>query len=186
MIQYETERLYLRDFEENDLEAVYDYAGSFENTTYLMWGPHSREEVKAFIDDAICGYESDDRDNRPHAKWAVVLKDTGELIGGCNLAYSADHGEMGWVLNRRFQRKGYCVEMGIAMLKFGFETLGLHRIIAHCDTDNYGSWRVMEKMGMRREAHFLEKRPANKLVRDKQRYSDEFEYAILDREWFEK
>ena len=75
MIQYETERLYLRDFEENDLEAVYDYAGSFENTTYLMWGPHSREEVKAFIDDAICSYESDDRDNRPHAKWAVVLKD---------------------------------------------------------------------------------------------------------------
>ena len=71
--------------------------------------------------------------------------------------------------------------MGQILLRFGFDELNLHRIVAHCDAENYGSYRVMEKIGMRREGLFLEGRPANKLSDKK--YGDELSYAILKDEW---
>ncbi|HOJ11508.1 MAG TPA: GNAT family protein [Clostridiales bacterium] len=52
--------------------------------------------------------------------------------------------------------------MGNRILEFGFNDLGLHRIIVHCYTENYGSYRVIERIDMRREGCFLEARPANK------------------------
>ena len=63
------------------------------------------------------------------------------------------------------------------LLAFGFETLGLHRIAATCDTGNVGSARVLEKIGMRREALFRE----DSLLRG--RWRDSFLYAVLEHEW---
>jgi len=71
--------------------------------------------------------------------------------------------------------------MGKAMMRFGFEELNLHRIFASCDTENINSYRLMERLGMRREGTFLEYRPSNKLSDKK--YSDTFIYAILHDEW---
>jgi RimJ/RimL family protein N-acetyltransferase len=63
------------------------------------------------------------------------------------------------------------------MLRLGFEGLGLHRIIGRLDGRNRASARVLEKLGMRREAHFVE----NEYVKGE--WTDEVVYAILDREW---
>ena len=183
MIHHETERLILRDFEESDLDAVYEYASCPITTRYLMWGPYNMEETKTLLANTIA---AQNRRTGPATKFAVVTKDTNELIGRCIIAVCGDgSAELGWLLNPRFQRRGYTVEFARVLLKIGFETFGLHRIFAHCDAENYGSWRVMEKLGMRREAHFLETRPANKTVTDGRKYSDEYEYAILEREYFE-
>ena len=57
----------------------------------------------------------------------------------------------------------------------------LHRILAHCDDENVGSYRVMEKIGMRREGLFIEGRQAHK--QSNKKYSDELSYAILKSEW---
>ena len=114
--------------------------------------------------------------------YAAVLKDTNILVGACNISLRSEYyAEIGWILHRNYWKQGYGTEMGKALLKFGFEELNLHRIIACCDTENYGSFRVMEKIGMRREGVFIEARPANKLS-DKQ-YGDEVWYGILKREW---
>ncbi len=59
----------------------------------------------------------------------------------------------------------------------GFQTLGLHRIVARCDARNVASARVMERLGMRREALLVE----NEMVKDE--WTDELVYALLDREW---
>ena len=68
-----------------------------------------------------------------------------------------------------------------ALLKFGFEELKLHRMCAYCNTENHGTYRVMEKCGMRKEAAFLKSRRGRPEI-DKEWY-DEFVYAILADEW---
>ncbi len=63
------------------------------------------------------------------------------------------------------------------MLRLGFEELGLRRIVGRCDARNDSSWRLMERLGIRREAHLIE----NEFVKGE--WTDEFDYAMLDREW---
>jgi RimJ/RimL family protein N-acetyltransferase len=103
------------------------------------------------------------------------------LVGGCNIALSSDEAEIGWIMHRDFWGNGYGTEMGKEMLRFGFDELSLRRIIAHCDAENIGSYRVMEKIGMRREGLFIEGRPSHK--QSDRKYSDELSYAILKDEW---
>jgi aminoglycoside 6'-N-acetyltransferase len=61
-------------------------------------------------------------------------------------------GEVGWVTHQDFQRQGFAYEASIAMLKFGFEQMGLHRIVAEMDTRVPASAAVALKLGMRKEA----------------------------------
>ncbi|MCL2351645.1 MAG: GNAT family N-acetyltransferase [Firmicutes bacterium] len=174
----ETERLILREFREDDFAAVHSYASRSENVIYMPFGPNSEEQTLAFINRAI-----EYAHEIPCSKYqyAAVMKDTGKLIGGCTLALHGDEAEVGWILHSDFWKQGYGPEIGNALLKYGFEEFGLHRVTARCDAENYGSYRVMEKIGMRREGLFIEGRPANKLS-DKH-YSDELSYAILKEEW---
>lgn len=174
----ETARLLLRKFSLDDFDAVHSYASAPENIIYMAWGPNTQEQTRAFLLSAISQAEGTPCTNY---QYAAVLKDTGKLIGGCNLAVSEDEAEVGWILHRDYWRQGFGPEMGKAMLQLGFDELQLHRIIAHCDAENYGSYRVMEKIGMRREGLFIEGRPANKLSSKK--YGDELAYAILKDEW---
>jgi [ribosomal protein S5]-alanine N-acetyltransferase len=67
--------------------------------------------------------------------------------------------EIGWVFNPKYCNKGYASEAAYALLKYGFEELKLHRIIATCQPENTGSYRVMEKIGMRREGYFKSASP---------------------------
>lgn len=145
---------------------------------YIIWGPSTEEQTRAFINMAIMKANENPCVNY---QYAAVLQNTDMLIGGCNLTLSDDEAEIGWTLHRDYWRQGYGTEMGKALLKFGFEELNLHRIVAHCDAENYGSYRVMEKIGMRREGLFFEGRPAHKLSDKK--YGDELSYAILKDEW---
>lgn len=144
----------------------------------MLWGPYSEKETRDFISAAIT-----DANEKPCTNYifAADLKNTGALIGSCNLTLAGEEGEMGWIVHRDYWRRGFGTEMGKALLRFGFESLGLHRILAHCMTENHGSYRIMEKIGMRREGLFLESRPAHKGSAEK--YADEFSYAVLEKEW---
>lgn len=175
----ETERLILRPFEESDFEAVHAYASVAENIQYMLWGPNDESQTRAFISQAIA--QSRENPCRNY-QYAAVLKSSQKLIGGCNLAMiDDDQAEIGWILHRDYWKQGFGTEMGKRIVEFGFRDLGLRRIIAHCDTENYGSYRVMERIGMRREGCFIEARPASKFSDKK--YGDEYLYAILKDEW---
>ena len=176
----ETERLILRKFTEDDFAAVHSYAACLENVVYMPFGPNREEDTRSFINNSIVSAEADAVTNY---QFAAILKETGKLIGGCGygLRLSGDEAEAGWILHRDYWKRGFGAEMGEALLKFGFEELKLHRITAHCDAENTGSYRIMEKIGMRREGLFIEARPANKLSDKK--YGDELCYAILKDEW---
>lgn len=105
----------------------------------------------------------------------MVLRDTNTLIGHIVFhKYFGEHTyEIGWVFNQKYHSKGYASEAARAILKYGFEEMNLHRIIATCQPQNKPSYRVMEKIGMRREGYF------------KNEWWDEYYYAILEEEWKE-
>ena len=111
---------------------------------------------------------------------AADLRSTGQLIGEFNLFLAREvhrQGEVGFVVHPDHQGLGYAAEGAGLMLRLGFEDLGLNRIIGRCDGRNVASAALMERLGMRREAHLVE----NEFV--KGGWTDELVYAILDREW---
>lgn len=84
---------------------------------------------------------------------AMGLKETGELIGSSGLQPLEDTGEIevGYNLAEEHWLKGYGFEAAMAWLRYGFDVMGLDRIVAVCHPDNTGSWKIMEKCGMRYE-----------------------------------
>ncbi len=172
-----TERLLLRDFVDGDWHAVHEYGSDPEVVRFMPWGPNEKDDTKAFVARARA-----DQNQSPRTKHelAVVLRQEGRLIGGCGIRVHApvDRGaDMGYCLHRSFWGTGYATEVAEALLTFGFDRLTLHRIVATCDVGNAASARVLEKVGMRREAHLRE----DSLIRGVWR--DSYLYAILEDEW---
>ena len=177
MVIIQTKRLVLRDFNEDDWEAVHEYASDPEVVRYMEWGPNTEEETRNFIKRAISHQNEKPRRN---FTLAIVLKSEGKLIGGCGIVVSDPEnrqGYIGYCLNRNFWGRGYATEVAEALVKFGFERLNLHRIFATCDPKNLASARVLEKVGMKLEGHLRE----HKLAKGK--WKDSLLYAILDYEW---
>ena len=152
-IELESERLRFRKYQEEDFLRFYDMLSNPENMKYRSGEPKTKREVKDYLHwGMLCAEQSPCINFR----YAVILKDTGKLIGSCELAFTdQDPAELAWELHRDYWKKGYGTEIGRTLLKLGFEILQLRRIVADCNTLNIGSYRIMEKIGMRREAHLL-------------------------------
>jgi RimJ/RimL family protein N-acetyltransferase len=86
--------------------------------------------------------------------------------------------EVGWSVDPLHQGRGIATELAAELLRLCFAELGVRRVVAVCFADNAASWRIMEKLGMRKEAHFV----ADSLHRDG-RWLDSAWYALLDDEW---
>lgn len=174
-----TARLLLRPFEDDDLDALHAMQGSEEMTRYLPYAARSREEVTAVLPrlqalTAIDGVSEG-------LRLAGVLADGGAVVGDYSLwRRSVEHatGEIGYVTHPDHAGHGYATEAAGELLRLGFEELGLHRIVASADARNAASIRVMERLGMRREAYFRE----SELTRDGA-WADEVVAAILADEW---
>jgi RimJ/RimL family protein N-acetyltransferase len=148
-----TPRLLLREFRATDHPAVHAYAGDAEVVRYMDWGPNDLDATARFLSEV-------GRDATAAARTsyglAVVNRADGALIG-CVAVHisSAVHrrGELGYVLARASWGQGFATEAASAVLRFGFDELGLHKVSATCDPDNAGSARVLSKIGMRAEGH---------------------------------
>jgi len=173
----ETERLILRKFRRDDFEALYSFLSRPDNSTYSYYWPDSEDGVRAFINESIRNAESNPCDDM---QYAAITKAGNALIGSCNFVLTSDS-NIGWIVNKDYWNQGYGTEMGKAMLWLGFEEFCLRRIVACCDAENVGSFRIMEKIGMPREGMFLECRRAHK--QSLKKYSDEVVYIIDREEW---
>jgi len=172
-----TERLILRDFVESDWPAVHCYASDVEVVRFMAWGPNDEEATRANMQRRL-----DDQRANPRYSFelAVMLKSGGQLIGGGRLNIAdakSRQGRIAYIFNRNYWGRGYATEAASAIIAFGFEQLGMHRIFATCDPRNTASAHVLEKIGMRREGHHRE---------DQWRrgeWRDSYLYAILEQEW---
>ncbi|MCT4565741.1 MAG: GNAT family N-acetyltransferase [Maledivibacter sp.] len=172
----ETSRLRLRDFIKEDWESIHIYASNKDVVKFMEWGPNTEEDTKNFISMAIYSQKQSPRDNYD---LAVILKETGKLIGGGTInVYNRKNkdGLIGYCFNPNYWRMGYATELAEGLLHFGFKELKLHRIHATCDIKNIGSAKVLEKIGMKREGHLREH------IWISDRWRDSYLYSILDRE----
>jgi RimJ/RimL family protein N-acetyltransferase len=133
-------------------------------------GQNTEEQTKSWLVNAKPGFD-----------FAVVLKNTGNVIGSGGI-YPDDKkysGELGWILHRDYWKQGYGTEFGAELIRYGFKDLKLERIFAPCAAVNYGSYRVMERNGMKREGLF---RKAWWSRKDNE-WLDQAWYAILAEEY---
>ncbi|WP_166389242.1 GNAT family N-acetyltransferase [Nocardioides ochotonae] len=93
-------------------------------------------------------------------------------------AARASEAELGWVLDPAYAGRGLATEAVRALLETCFTTLGLRRVTAQCFADNTASWRLMERVGMRRESHAVRESLHRELG-----WLDSFGYAVLAEEW---
>lgn len=173
-----TERLCLRPFTRGDVDAVFDYRRREDVTQYLLDAPMSRQGcadvVQARIGQLALAEEGD--------KIFLVIERRADraMLGEVMLilrSREARQAEIGYILHPRYQGQGYATEAAHAMLGVAFDGAGLHRVYARCDARNVGSYAVMERLGMRREAHFRE----HALV--KGAWDEELIYAVLEQDW---
>lgn len=173
-----TERLRLRPFRQDDLDYLADVLSRPEVVRYLYHDGLDREAAAKELGKRLTYTSITGEGGR--LMLVVEAVATGEVVGDVSLGYhSRNHrsGEIGWVLHPEHHGRGYATEAARVMLRLGFEGLGLHRIVARCDARNRASIRVMERLGMRREAHLVE----NEYVKGE--WTDEIVYALLAREW---
>lgn len=86
--------------------------------------------------------------------------------------------ELGWVLDPAYTGHGYATEAVGALISYCFGDLGVHRVTANCFAGNDASWRLMERLGMRREQHAV-----GESLHRSGRWLDTLGYALLDEEW---
>ncbi|MGW6444650.1 GNAT family N-acetyltransferase [Lentzea sp. NPDC055074] len=173
-----TGRLLLRPFRPTDLDDFYAYRSRPDVFRYLYEESVSREECAELLDRLIADDELTGENQR--LALAIFLPEAGKVIGGAVLRWRSEkdeQGEIGYSLHPEFQGRGYATEAARAMLDLGFTHLGLHRIVAECDPRNEPSWRLMERLGMRREAHFRH----NEIFKGE--WGDLFVYALLEEEY---
>nr|WP_196792277.1 GNAT family N-acetyltransferase [Motilibacter deserti] len=171
----------MRPFAESDLDDVHDLRSRPEVSRYLYGEPLSRDEAREFLGgrmEAVALEKEGDS-----LALAVVVPRLGRVLGQVSLNWrSAEHaqGEVGFVFHPDAQGHGYATEAAAQMLRLGFEGLGLHRVYGRCDDRNTKSAAVMERLGMRREAHLVE----NGVFKGE--WGSELVYAVLAREWKER
>lgn len=178
-IELESERLRFRKFRRTDFPVVFDWLSNAENMKYRSGEPKSEAEAQDYLDWAIRCAEAE---NCVNFRYAVELKDSHTLIGSCELYFTdQDPAYLAWELHRNYWRQGYGTEIGETLLRLGFEMLELRRICADCNALNRGSYRIMEKIGMRREGHFVKSYRGNSVLNHI--WCDRYQYAILREEW---
>jgi RimJ/RimL family protein N-acetyltransferase len=176
-----TERLSLRPGSVEDAEATWEYRRLPRVAEWLTEIPHNLATYRATFEDP------------GRLATTVLVELEGRVIGDFMLRVGdawaqvevADGGrnsqaELGWVLDPRFTGNGYATEAVQALLRVCFEDLGVRRVTATCFLGNESSWRLMERVGMRRETHAV----AESLHRSG-RWLDTVGYALLADEWAE-
>lgn len=173
----ETERLRLRELRADDENDIHEYASDPEVVRLMIWGPNTRDLTREFLDRSL---QAQTQWPRPEVGLAIELKSERHLIGSIGLRLKDEANrtaDIGYVLNRKYWGRGYMTESARAILEVAFKHLKLHRVWATCDTRNRASYRVMERLGLRREGLFV------KNAMEKGEWRDTYLYAILAEEW---
>jgi RimJ/RimL family protein N-acetyltransferase len=174
----ETDRLTLRRYVETDYDDLLKLQSDPDVARFLLHDVRTPEQVQ----EALAGRRADvplDTDGQALTV-AAILRETGQHVGEVTLfMHNVEHrtGELGYVFQPAFHGRGYATEAAVELLRLGFEQLGLHRIIARLDARNTGSAKLLQRLGLRQEAHFVR----NEFLKGE--WTDELVFAMLADEW---
>ncbi|MFI6823456.1 GNAT family N-acetyltransferase [Micromonospora sp. NPDC050187] len=171
-----TERLLLRQYRLNDVDALLAYYGDPLVARYVPWEPWSREHAAEQVAKRIHGLGVTGMDS----VLALVVEHKGEVVGDVVL-WPADEtlsrGEMGWIFHPSVSGRGFAAEAVRALVDVAFKHCGMHRVIARLDARNEASARLCQRVGMVKEAH---------LRQDywiKGEWADTLIYGLLAEQW---
>lgn len=147
----ETERLRLRRLEPGDLDALHALYRDPEIRRHFPDGTRSLEETREELDWFVAG----DPEHPALGLWATILKSSGTFIGRCGLIPWTVDGrpevEVAYLIDKRYWRQGLGSEAARALVRYGFERLGLARIVAFIEPTNRASIATATKVGLRFE-----------------------------------
>lgn len=142
----ETPRLLMREMTQDDYPALAAILTD-EQAMYAYEGAFLQEEVQEWLDRQFLRYEKDG-----FGLWAVVLKETNEMIGQAGITLQEVEGEtmpeIGYLFNRAYWRKGYAAEAATACKEYAFENMGLTEIVSIIRDTNIASMNVAIRNGM--------------------------------------
>lgn len=169
-----TDRLLIRTLEMKDKEDFFKYRSMPEIHKYQSWRPKNISEIEEFIikNIAVCVNTANS-----WLQLAVCLNE-GQMIGDVGIHFlDDDQVEIGYTLSPEYQGNGYAQEAVKAVVNYAFINLKKHRITASADPDNIKSIKLLEKIGFRKEAHFIKSFHMN------DQWYDDCIYALLEYEW---
>ena len=177
-IYFETPRLILRPFRDQDIIPFSSYRSDPEVAKYQGWDtPFTIEQAATFVREMKAKTQGEP------SQWyqiAIELKSSGQMIGDCAFHCFADdptQAEVGFTLARDVHGQGYGTEAVFRLLEYLFVDLNLHCVRANCDPKNIASIRLLQKVGMRHEGCFVES------LWLKGEWVSEDWYGMLKREW---
>ena len=172
-----TQRLYIRRFAANDAQHLYDYLSDPQVYKYEPGEPISLEQARNYASDMA---------NNPNF-WAVELKSEQKVIGQLYFRQQEpahlQTWELGYIMSPKYQHQGYGSEAALALVEYGFNELGAHRIQAHCNPANTASWKLLEKIGFRREGLLRKNVYFRKDENGNPLWWDSYAYARLERKY---
>jgi RimJ/RimL family protein N-acetyltransferase len=173
-----TQRLVLRRFRPEDLDAFVAYRSDPETAHYQSWeAPYPAGQARRFLQQLEAIHPDTPGE---WFQFAVALRQTDRLIGDCGahvLAEDSRQAEIGFTLAPQHQGYGYATEAVRRLLHYLLIERGKHRVRASCDDRNTRSAAVLERVGMRREGHLLES------TWSKGEWTNDLLYGVLRREW---
>ena len=173
-----TERLLLRRFAQGDFDDFFSYVSRPDVARYTSFEPRTREEAQTELAKRLADPPMDEPGQFISR---ALTSGPGHRIMGEVMLFQRDvkarQGEIGYMLHPDFYGRGFALEAARVMLGQGFEALGWHRIYARLSDANTPSVRLLEKLGMRREAHFRE----HEIFKGE--WDNQLIYAMLEDEW---
>lgn len=173
-----TERLLLRPLTADDADALLAYRSRPDVCRYVPFEPMTHEVINERMSSQWARTELTDEGQA--LTLGVVIAETDELIGDVVLFWHSrlhSGGELGYVINPDFAGHGFATEAALAVLRLGFEDLGLHRIVARIEERNDASARLARRLGMRQEARLVQ----NEFFKGE--WSTELVFAMLADDW---
>ncbi len=169
-----TARLLLRPFTEADYDDLFEFLSQLESDEFEGYPGITYENGKKHLQDRVGSEEY----------YAVELAETGKVIGSIYCGKrDFEAREIGYIINGQYRRKGYALEALSAIVENVFRE-GAHRVYAECDPQNSPSWSLLEKLGMRREAHLRQNLYFRRDADGKPVWKDTFIYALNENDVF--
>jgi ribosomal-protein-alanine N-acetyltransferase len=157
-VPLQTSRLQLRDFTDQDFEAVLAYSADPRVTKYLFFGPRDELSTQEYLEELLASQRE-----RPRTRYELAVQESasGRVIGACDLSL-VEHNvmDLGYMLEMGSWGKGFATEISHALLDAAFSQLHVDQVISTVDINNRASIRVLEKVGMRWEAIYRRHRRA--------------------------
>lgn len=174
---FTTPRLNIRAFQPGDAANIYEY---LSNPEVYRFEPGEPSDPHGAQDLAI-------EFSTSAAFWAVELRESQKVIGQIYFGQIEPPNlmtwELGYIINPSYQRQGYATEAVLALLHYGFISCGTHRVFAHCNPDNVRSWRLLERVGFRREGLMKKEIFFRRSVSGDPLWTDTLIYALLEEEY---